>query len=573
MGVSLIPSRPSVSRPHICPSPQVPGRAPGPLPPPTAGRPPAGFPHELVTPVSCPRTDSPVVWVSHFATVRSRPGTASPPVSSSSRARGRETLPATRKGPVSQEATQPPLPLLWLRLCRSFGPLHHPAPSARRGLRAVGVPGCHFFVSCDTSSVTEAPAAWRPGAEEGEASPQRGVTSLSGRLSSAGPPPPPPAHPTPAPASASGSARACPCQSARARAPIGAGPCARTRLSVCARLCLCVRARLPVRVRAPAPAGGPPPPASVSDPRSLPHPFPSPSRSPAAPHCPPHSSQRGFVLSPPHPFSSTPSSLTSPPPPGLHVRLALPAPRSHPSFLGLSPPPPRSIPPARPLARSPHSGPPCSCLSSRPLSPLPLPALLPVLPRLGLLIAALAELSLLLCRCPRSSPSPSALPALRLCLLTPSGLAAPGSLLRSAPSPALPDRLLPPPVFSRAFPSTSDSLPSPLSLLLLPQTSFSPPPSPLSASLSGPPPSLSSRSPFLVPLLISCVSPALSLPFFPPGSPLLLASIPSLPTPSISLPLSFSLSPLPDFSPRTGLLSSEPCLPGGPSTPSPPQGP
>ncbi|XP_053762433.1 protein enabled homolog [Panthera pardus] len=449
---------------------------------------------------------SPVVWVSHFATVRSRPGTASPPVSSSSRARGRGTLPATRKGPVSQEATQPPLPLLWLRLCRSFGPLHHPAPSARRGLRAVGVPGCHFFVSCDTSSVTEAPAAWRPGAEEGEASPQRGVTSVSGRLSSAGPPTPRP--PDPGPGLGFGECACLPLPvCARARAPIGAGPCARTRLSVCARLCLCVRARLPVRVRAPAPAGGPPPPASVSDPRSLPHPFPSPSRSPAAPHCPPHSSQRGFVLSPPHPFSSTPSSLTSSPPPGLHARLALPAPRSHPSFLGLSPPPPRSIPPARPLARSPHSGPPCSCLSSRPLSPLPLPALLPVLPRLGLLVAALAELSLLLCRCPRSSPSPSALPALRLCLLTPSGLAAPGSLLRSAPSPALPDRLLPPPVFSHAFPSTADSLPSPLSLLLLPQTSFSPPPSPLSASLSGPPPSLSSRSPFLVPLLISCVSP------------------------------------------------------------------
>ncbi|XP_043456942.1 extensin-like [Prionailurus bengalensis] len=293
----------------------VPGRAPGPLPPPTAGRPLAGRPHELVTPVSCPRTDSPVFWVSHFATVRSRPGTASPPVSSSSRARGRGTLPATRKGPVSREATQPPLPLLWLRLCRSFGPLHHPAPSARRGLRAVGVPGCHFFVSCDTSSVTEAPAAWRPGAEEGEASPQRGVTSVSGRLAWAGPPPhPTPPHRTPAPAS--GRARACPCQSARAHAPVRAGPCARTRLSVCARLCLCVRARLPVRVRAPAPAGGGalPPPVFPT-----PSPSPIPSPPPLAPQ-PPLTAPLTLLSAAlcsllPILFLPLPP-LTSPPPPG-----------------------------------------------------------------------------------------------------------------------------------------------------------------------------------------------------------------------------------------------------------------
>lgn len=301
--------------------------------------------------------------------------------------------------------------------------------------------------------------------------------------------------------------------SLRARTRLSGPARARARACLCARACASASARVYLCACAPRPlrGGGALPPPVFPTPSPSPHPFPSPSRSPAAPHCPPHSSQRGFVLSPPHPFSSTPSSLTSPPPPG-STRAWHSPPLAHtPPFsasLLLRPALSRLL--ARPLARSLalHTRVPLVLVSScRPLSPLPPPALLPVLLRLGLLIAALAELSLLLCRCPRSSPSPSALPALRLCLLTPSGLAAPGSLLRSAPSPALPDRLLPPPVFSRAFPSTSDCLPSPLSLLLLPQTSFSPPPSPLSASLSGPPPSLSSRSPFLVPLLISCVSP------------------------------------------------------------------
>ncbi|XP_058564904.1 proline-rich protein 36-like [Neofelis nebulosa] len=249
--------------------------------------------------------------------------------------------------------------------------------------------------------------------------------------------------------------------------------CARARACLCALACASASARVYLCACAPRPLrGGPLPPPVFPTPSPSPLPFPSPSRSPAAPHCPPHSSRRGFVLSPPHPFSSTPSSLTSPPPPG-STRAWHSPPLAHtPPFsasLLLRPALSRLL--ARSLARSPHSGPPCSCLSSRPLSPLPLSALLPVLLRLALLIAALAELSLLLCRCPRSSPSPSALPAPRLCLLTPSGLAAPGSLLRSAPSPALPDRLLPPPVFSRAFPSTSDSLPpSPSPDVVLPAT-------------------------------------------------------------------------------------------------------
>ncbi|XP_047690619.1 basic proline-rich protein-like [Prionailurus viverrinus] len=362
--VSLIPSRPSVSRPHICPSPQVPGRAPGPLPPPTAGRPLAGRPHELVTPVSCPRTDSPVFWVSHFATVRSRPGTASPPVSSSSRARGRGTLPATRKGPVSREATQPPLPLLWLRLCRSFGPLHHPAPSARRGLRAVGVPGCHFFVSCDTSSVTEAPAAWRPGAEEGEASPQRGVTSVSGRLAWAGPPPhPTPPHPTgPRP------------RLLGVRVPAPASLRARTRLSgpARARARACVRAPVPLRPRAstcararPGPCGGGPLPPPVFP---TPSPSPIPSPPPLAPQ-PPLTAPLTLLsaalcsllpilflplppLSPPHPLRAPRAPGT--PRPSLTPLLSRPLSSSAPLYPACSP--------ARSLARSPHSGLPCSRL-------------------------------------------------------------------------------------------------------------------------------------------------------------------------------------------------------------------
>lgn len=308
---------------------------------------------------------------------------------------------------------------------------------------------------------------------------------------------------------------------------------------------VCVRSPVPLRPRAstcararPGPCGGAPSPRQCFRPPLPPPPAPQP------PLTAPLTLSAALCsllpipflplppLSPPHPLRGSTRAWHSPP-------LAHTPPFS--ASLLLRPALSRLL--ARSLARSPHSGPPCSCLSSRPLSPLPLPALLPVLPRLGLLIAALAELSLVLCRCPRSSPSPSALPALRLCLLTPSGLAAPGSLLRSAPSPALPDRLRPPPVFSRAFPSTSDSLPSPLTLLLLPQTSFSPPPSPLSASLSGPPPSLSSRSPFLVPLLISCVSPCAFSSLLSSWLPSPAGFHPFSPHPFILSP-SFPLSPL-----------------------------
>ncbi|XP_045297318.1 vegetative cell wall protein gp1-like [Leopardus geoffroyi] len=434
----------------------------------------------------------------------------------------------------------------------------------------------------------EAPAAWRPGGEDGEASPQRGVTSVSGRLAWAGPPPhPTPPHPTgprprllgvrvPAPASLRARTRLSGPARARARACL----CARACASASARVYLCACAPRPLR------GGGPSPSPRQYFRPPLPPPIPSPP--PLAPQ-PPLTAPLTLLsaalcsrlpilflplppLSPPHPLRAPRAPGT--PRPSLTPLLSRPLSSSAPLYPACSP--------ARSLARSLSTlgsplflslvavrSPPflrllsslsCSALafSSRPwpsspsfsvavpVPPRPLPLSPPCvsafLPRLASLLPVRS-----------SAPHPPLLSRTVFC-------PRPSSPVRSLPLPTVSLRLSP----SFSFPrrrSPRHRLPSP----------------PLSQGL---PPACLLGLPSSYPSSFRVFPPALSLPFFPPGSPLLLASIPSLPTPSLSLPLSSlssesaaSLSPLPDFSPRTGLLSSEPCLPGGPSTPSPRQGP
>nr|XP_054367162.1 atrophin-1-like [Mirounga angustirostris] len=345
--------------------------------------------------------------------------------------------------------------------------------------------------------------------------------------------------------------------SSAAPAPAPASGRARAFLRLCARLCL------PVRVRALAAAGPLFPP--VFPPPPSPHPFSSSSRSPAAPHAlcgtaSPHSSQFGLraLPSPPLFFHFSPTS--SP-----HSRFLEPP--SHPSFLGLSPSLPFSFPPARSLAlHTPVSLFLLFSVSRLPFSLAPLSFLLPAPLGLGLCIPAASKLSAPCFPCspflPLSPPAVSAfLPRLSQLL--------PGCSSSSAPSPS-------PPTVSFLCLPFSDSVPSSLSLLLLPPASLSPPRSPflspLRLLLSGYPPSPSSHSSSF-PLSSFHVSPYTLFQSFL-LAPLLLISIPSLSSSfPISLPLSFlsslNLSPLlsllQDFSPPLAsfplrLVSQSPCV-------------
>ncbi|XP_039102990.1 proline-rich protein 36-like [Hyaena hyaena] len=503
-----------LSASRLCVSPQVP------LPPAAAGRPLAGRPHELVTLVSRLRTDSPVIRVSHFTTVRSRPGPTSPPLSGGkgaiSRGGGAHSRPSLFSGsgwwflrsssspgsfrtPSARDCRCSPLSLP--RLPRSQSA--RGVAAGRRGGRGVSAAACDLALQSPLPG--QAPTPPDPG---------RGPRLLGVRV---------PALPVCARTRLSVSVRA------RART------CARARACACL-----VRARLPVRVRALAPPAFPTP-----SPSSLPLLLPLPSRSPH-----PSLFSVRLVLSPPGLFLPLPS---------LSPLFPAPAPRApgtpRPSLTPLLSRPLSSSArfcPARPLSTLQS---PLFSVSLVPVRAPPPSACSPPLP-----CPALAFSS-------RPSPSPPS-----FCLsfpplpvpLTPSVFPAP--VRSSAPHPPLLSRTV-----SCLRPSSpiSDSLPSsPYSSF--PQPSPSPPPSPflsLLPSLSGPPPSLSSLSPFLVPPHSICPPPRAFSSLLSYLLPSPARFHPFSPHP-FSLSLSLSLF-LPDFFPRTRLLSSEPCLLGGPSTPRP----
>ncbi|XP_044116040.1 extensin-like [Neovison vison] len=424
----------------------------------------AGRPRELVTRVSCLRTNGPVICVSHVTKLVSRParsGDQEPAdVCSFSRPGTGGARPAPRTGVSSREADA--FPSLFsssgsVAPAVPFPARSRPAPRARHALR---------FPS------------------------RRACLSLGG-----------------------GRAR-------RSERALGCGGV----------WCGCAQARSGRSSR----PGFPPPPSA--------HPF-SSSHSPAVrsrpPHYTPHSSQ----------FSST--SLSPP----------FPAP-------GSSPFP--HIPSFSASSRL------CSALSCRPLArslALHTPVFIFLLFSLSRLLCPLPPLSFLL---PALLSSPVPL-GFGLCIRAASKLSAPCFPL-SLPflplsSPAvwaflsrLPWLL---PGRSSAWPSISDSVPSSLSLLLLPPASLSPPRSPFLTSLCllswGPPPTpacLLSHLSLPFPLSSFVFFPLHFLFIFPLCSPLLLISIPSLPTALLSPPpsnLSCSFlsllfesvtsSLLPDFSP------------------------